>query len=167
MTRRRPRIAPTMLAATFVAWSLTWTGLMIRLATLGLVITPDGSYGSKGLSVGWWSSGRFLRTVISPRTGMSSQTAGSPVLSSVASRNISTSTARRVRSSSQSISSSGKCGFRPRVRGAPSVLLRLRVRRPNELVGRSLDSGGLADQARALDRLSRSGVRGAASSLGA
>jgi hypothetical protein len=35
VTRRGPRTVASMLAATVVAWSLTWTGLMIREATFG------------------------------------------------------------------------------------------------------------------------------------
>jgi hypothetical protein len=51
-TRRKPRTAPTMLAATVVAWSLTWTGFMIRQATLGLGISLEWGIWLQALSVG-------------------------------------------------------------------------------------------------------------------
>ncbi len=52
VTRRRPRTAASMLAATVVAWSLTWTGLMIREATFGgLGITLEWGFWLQALSV--------------------------------------------------------------------------------------------------------------------
>ena len=50
--RRGPRTAATMLAATVVAWSLTWTGLMIRDATFGLEITLEWGFWIHAVSVG-------------------------------------------------------------------------------------------------------------------
>ena len=41
-----------MLAATVVAWSLTWTGLMIRDATFGLGITLEWGFWIHAVSVG-------------------------------------------------------------------------------------------------------------------
>ena len=52
MTRRGPHTAAAMLAATVVAWSLTWTGIMIREATLGLGITLEWGFWVQALSVG-------------------------------------------------------------------------------------------------------------------
>jgi hypothetical protein len=52
LTRRGPRTAGTTLAATAVAWSLTWTGLMIREATFGLGITLEWGFWVQALSVG-------------------------------------------------------------------------------------------------------------------
>jgi hypothetical protein len=52
VTRRGPRIAASMLAATVLAWSLTWTGLMIREATFGLGITLEWGFWVQALSVG-------------------------------------------------------------------------------------------------------------------
>jgi hypothetical protein len=44
MTRRGPRTAPTMLAATVLAWSLAWTGFLIRQASFGLGITLEWGF---------------------------------------------------------------------------------------------------------------------------
>lgn len=52
VTRRGPRTAASMLAATVVAWSLTWTGLMMREATFGLGITLEWGFWVQALSVG-------------------------------------------------------------------------------------------------------------------
>jgi hypothetical protein len=53
VTRRGPRTAPTMLAAAVVAWSLTWTGLMIREATfVGPLITLEWGFWVQAVSVG-------------------------------------------------------------------------------------------------------------------
>jgi hypothetical protein len=52
VTRRGPHTAAAMLAATVVAWSLTWTGIMIREATLGLGITLEWGFWVQALSVG-------------------------------------------------------------------------------------------------------------------
>jgi hypothetical protein len=52
VTRRGPPTAASMLAATVVAWSLTWTGLMIREATFGLGITLEWGFWLQALSVG-------------------------------------------------------------------------------------------------------------------
>lgn len=51
LARKGPRTAPTMLAATIVAWSLTWIGIMIRQATFGLGITLEWGYWVQALSV--------------------------------------------------------------------------------------------------------------------
>jgi hypothetical protein len=52
VTQRGPHTAAAMLAATVVAWSLTWTGIMIREATLGLGITLEWGFWVQALSVG-------------------------------------------------------------------------------------------------------------------
>ena len=45
LTRRGPLAAPAVLGATVAAWSLTWIGLMIRQATIGLGIARNGASG--------------------------------------------------------------------------------------------------------------------------
>lgn len=57
---RGPRTAPTALSATVVAWSLTWTGLMIRDATFGLGITLEWGFWVQALSVGMVVIGTIL-----------------------------------------------------------------------------------------------------------
>jgi len=52
LTRRGPRTAATTLAATAVAWSLTWTGIILREATFGLGITLEWGFWVQALSVG-------------------------------------------------------------------------------------------------------------------
>jgi hypothetical protein len=50
--RRGFRTAATMLTATVVAWSLTWTGIMMREATFGLGITLEWGFWLQAVSVG-------------------------------------------------------------------------------------------------------------------
>jgi hypothetical protein len=67
LTRRGSRTVPTMLAATVVAWSLTWTGLMIRQATLGLGLTLEWGFWVQALSVGVVVIGTILAVAPSRR----------------------------------------------------------------------------------------------------
>jgi hypothetical protein len=67
VTRRAHRTAPTMLAATVVAWSLTWSGIMIREATFGPGITLEWGFWVQALSVGVVVIGTIL-AVASART---------------------------------------------------------------------------------------------------
>jgi hypothetical protein len=59
-TRMGPRTTPTMLAATVVAWSLTWTGLMIRQGTFGLGLTLEWGFWLQALSLGVMVIGTIL-----------------------------------------------------------------------------------------------------------
>jgi hypothetical protein len=68
VTRRGPPTAASMLAATVVAWSLTWTGIMIREATLGLGITLEWGFWVQALSVGVVVIGTIV-VVASARAG--------------------------------------------------------------------------------------------------
>jgi hypothetical protein len=68
LTRGRPRTAPTTLVATVVAWSLTWIGLMIHTATIGLGFTLEWGYWVQALSVGVMVVGSIL-AVASARAG--------------------------------------------------------------------------------------------------
>lgn len=52
LTRRGPLAAPAVLGATVAAWSLTWIGLMIRQATIGLGIALEWGFWLQALSVG-------------------------------------------------------------------------------------------------------------------
>jgi hypothetical protein len=52
LTRRGVLAAPTVLAAAVVAWSLTWIGLLINQATIGLGITLEWGFWLQALSVG-------------------------------------------------------------------------------------------------------------------
>ena len=51
VTKRGPRTAESKLASTVVAWSLTWTGLMIREATFGLGITLEWGFWVQASSI--------------------------------------------------------------------------------------------------------------------
>jgi hypothetical protein len=57
-----------MLAATVVAWSLTWTGLMIRDAMLGLGITLEWGFWVHAVSVGVVAIGTIV-VVATARAG--------------------------------------------------------------------------------------------------
>jgi hypothetical protein len=52
LTRRGPLAATTVLAAAVAAWSLTWIGIMISQATIGLGITLEWGFWLQALSVG-------------------------------------------------------------------------------------------------------------------
>ena len=52
LTRRGVLAAPTVLAAAAVAWSLTWIGLLIDQATIGLGVTLEWGFWLQALSVG-------------------------------------------------------------------------------------------------------------------
>ena len=52
LTRRGPLAAPAVLAAAVAAWSLTWIGLMIRQATIGLGIALEWGFWLQAVAVG-------------------------------------------------------------------------------------------------------------------
>jgi len=72
VTRRGPRTAATMLAATVVAWSLTWTGLMIRDITFGLEVTLEWGFWVHAVSVGVVAIGTIV-VVATARAGAHSE----------------------------------------------------------------------------------------------
>jgi hypothetical protein len=71
VTRRGPRTAPAMLVATVVAWSLTWTGLMIRQTTFRFGIAMGWGLWVQALSVGVVVIGTIL-AMASARAGVRS-----------------------------------------------------------------------------------------------
>lgn|SRR5512132_296124 len=74
VTRRGPHTAATMLAATVVAWSLTWTGLMIRDITFGLGVTLEWGFWVHAVSVGVVAIGTIV-VVATARAGAHSEDA--------------------------------------------------------------------------------------------